>query len=83
MSTLQKEGEGSSRNPTNMGHRPSKIKARPYEIPPPTISSTVTIKFGVLIVGRANAGKTSLLQRVCNITNSPIVWQGNKGVCGI
>ncbi|KAH9024674.1 hypothetical protein EDB84DRAFT_1230362, partial [Lactarius hengduanensis] len=32
-------------------------------------------KFRVLIVGRANAGKTSILQRVCNTTNSPIVYR--------
>ena len=32
------------------------------------------VKFRVLIVGRANAGKTSILQRVCDTTESPITY---------
>ncbi|KAH9019998.1 hypothetical protein EDB84DRAFT_1565852 [Lactarius hengduanensis] len=31
------------------------------------------IKFRVLIIGRANAGKTSILQRVCETTESPVI----------
>ncbi|KAH9054716.1 hypothetical protein EDB87DRAFT_1568149 [Lactarius vividus] len=38
------------------------------------------IKFRVLIVGRADAGKTSILQRVCYTTNSPVVFRGNEEV---
>ena len=34
------------------------------------------IKFRVLIIGRANAGKTSILQRVCDTTDSPLVYRG-------
>ena len=34
------------------------------------------IKFRVLIIGRANAGKTSILQRVCDTTDSPIIYRG-------
>jgi GTPase SAR1 family protein len=30
----------------------------------------------VLIIGRANAGKTSILQRVCETTDSPVVYRG-------
>jgi GTPase SAR1 family protein len=33
------------------------------------------IKFRVLIIGRANAGKTSILQRVCETTESPIIYR--------
>ncbi|KAH9171506.1 hypothetical protein EDB89DRAFT_2096926 [Lactarius sanguifluus] len=33
------------------------------------------IQFRVLIIGRANAGKTSILQRVCDTTKSPIVYR--------
>ncbi|KAJ7112343.1 hypothetical protein C8R44DRAFT_798372 [Mycena epipterygia] len=33
------------------------------------------VKFRVLIAGRANAGKTSILQRVCDITNSPDTYR--------
>ena len=40
------------------------------------------LQFRVLIIGRANAGKTSILQRVCDTTNSPIIYRGNEEVCG-
>ena len=35
------------------------------------------IKFRVLIVGRANAGKTTILQRVCDTTESPKIYRMN------
>jgi GTPase SAR1 family protein len=38
--------------------------------------------FRVLIVGRANAGKTTILQRVCETTESPTVYRGNVEVRG-
>jgi GTPase SAR1 family protein len=30
-------------------------------------------RFRILVIGRANAGKTTLLQRVCRTTESPII----------
>ena len=36
---------------------------------------TPKICFRVLIIGRANAGKTSILQRICDTTESPAVYQ--------
>src|SRR6266404_2119995 len=33
------------------------------------------IKFRVLIIGRANAGKTTILQRVCDTTDSPNIYR--------
>ncbi|KDR68943.1 hypothetical protein GALMADRAFT_160725 [Galerina marginata CBS 339.88] len=33
------------------------------------------VKFRVLIIGRANAGKTSILQRVCETTESPVIYR--------
>jgi len=33
-------------------------------------------RFRILVVGRANAGKTTLLQRVCNTTENPEVFNG-------
>ena len=39
-------------------------------------------QFRVLIIGRANAGKTSILQRICETTNSPIIYRGNRRVRG-
>jgi len=38
------------------------------------------VQFRVLIIGRANAGKTSILQRVCNTTESPEIYRlGEQG----
>ena len=37
------------------------------------------IKFRVLIIGRANAGKTSILQRICGTTESPIICRSKDG----
>ena len=34
------------------------------------------IPFRVLIVGKANAGKTTILQRVCETTESPVIYRG-------
>ncbi|KAF8552618.1 hypothetical protein OG21DRAFT_1415761, partial [Imleria badia] len=36
-------------------------------------------KFRVLIVGRANAGKTSILKRVCETTESPKIYRVRDG----
>ena len=33
-----------------------------------------TKNFRVLIIGRANAGKTTILQRVCNTTEQPKIY---------
>jgi hypothetical protein len=33
------------------------------------------VKFRVLIIGRANSGKTSILQRVCDTTESPEIYR--------
>jgi GTPase SAR1 family protein len=38
------------------------------------------LRFRVLIIGRANAGKTSILQRVCDTTESPQIYRlGPRG----
>ena len=42
--------------------------------------TTERFQFRVLIIGRANAGKTSILQRICETTNSPIIYRGYKMV---
>jgi hypothetical protein len=33
------------------------------------------VRFRILIIGRANAGKTSILQRVCDTTESPEIYR--------
>jgi GTPase SAR1 family protein len=43
---------------------------------------TADVRFRVLVIGRANAGKTSILQRVCDTTESPKVYRGGEEVCG-
>ena len=42
-------------------------------------------RFRVLVVGRSNAGKTTLLQRVCNTTELPDIYnsKGEKVQCTI
>ncbi|KAF8264618.1 hypothetical protein EI94DRAFT_1738049 [Lactarius quietus] len=39
-------------------------------------------RFRVLIVGRANTGKTSILQRVCETTESPTIFRSREVVHG-
>jgi GTP-binding protein EngB required for normal cell division len=31
-------------------------------------------KFRVLVIGRANAGKTTILQRTCNTAEGPVIY---------
>jgi GTPase SAR1 family protein len=38
------------------------------------------LRFRVLVIGRANAGKTSILQRVCDTTESPKIYQKGEEV---
>ena len=35
-------------------------------------------RFRILVIGRANAGKTTLLQRVCNTDEDPCIYDENK-----
>ena len=34
-------------------------------------------RFRILIIGRANAGKTTILQRICNSTEEPEIFDGD------
>jgi hypothetical protein len=36
------------------------------------------VKFRILIIGRANAGKTTILQRICDTTESPKVYRADS-----
>ncbi|KAH9014508.1 hypothetical protein EDB84DRAFT_1423620, partial [Lactarius hengduanensis] len=38
------------------------------------------VQFRVLIIGRANAGKTSILKRICETTESPIIYREGEEV---
>ena len=35
-------------------------------------------RFRILVIGRANAGKTTLLQKVCNTTEDPCIYDDNN-----
>ena len=39
--------------------------------------------FRILVIGRANAGKTTLLQRVCNTTEDPCIYDDNKNMVSV
>ena len=39
--------------------------------------------FRILVIGRANAGKTTLLQRVCNTTEEPCIYDDNKNLVSV
>ena len=34
--------------------------------------------FRILVIGRANSGKTTVLQRVCNTTEDPCIYDENN-----
>ena len=41
-------------------------------------------RFRILVIGRANAGKTTLLQRVCNTTEDPCIYdKDNKNLVSL
>ena len=60
--------------PTNNTFAPMDTQLTPRRVP--------KIQFRVLIIGRANAGKTSILQRVCETTESPVIFRGRYEVLG-
>jgi len=39
--------------------------------------------FRILVIGRANAGKTTLLQRVCNTTEDPCIYDDDKNLVSL
>ena len=51
----------------------------PAPSPQQNLFRVPNVRFRVLIIGRANAGKTSILQRVCDTTESPKVYRLDGG----
>ena len=60
-----------------MGCLASKPIISPPSPPPPPRFPNVQLR--VLIIGRANAGKTSILQKVCDTTESPGIYRPGPG----
>ena len=68
------------------GTNQSKTHARPNSIAPMDAEQTSQTKprtipdlqFRVLVIGKANAGKTTILQRVCDTTESPMIYRRGK-----
>ena len=44
---------------------------------PPNLRKKYRV-FRILVIGRANAGKTTLLKRVCNTTDEPCIYDENQ-----
>ena len=76
-------GKWAERNQISQRHPPNGVTSR-YTVAPmgsqQSRPQTPEIQFRVLIIGRANAGKTAILQRVCETTESPIVYRGKEEV---
>ena len=68
------------------GSDQSKTHAGPNSIAPMDAKQTSQTKrrtipdlqFRVLVIGKANAGKTTILQRVCDTTESPMIYRQGK-----
>ena len=65
----------------------------PPVVAPPVVTPAVTVdleeaaklrakytRFRILVIGRANAGKTTLLKRVCNTTEEPSIYDKGKNL---
>ncbi|KAG1893498.1 uncharacterized protein F5891DRAFT_771438 [Suillus fuscotomentosus] len=54
-------------------------------LPSPMDPSKIREKIGrfrILVIGRANAGKTTILQRICNTQDKPKIYDSAGEECG-
>ncbi|KAI6125872.1 hypothetical protein EDD16DRAFT_381002 [Pisolithus croceorrhizus] len=88
-----------TRPPSSQGNTKGAVPASSVGVPMVTTSSETTYhldpsqakknvgrirRFRVLVMGRANAGKTTILQRVCNTTDQPEIFDAEgREVCGM
>ncbi|KAH9066208.1 hypothetical protein EDB87DRAFT_696152 [Lactarius vividus] len=88
--TTELPGQGQIRKVNRVNHRSrtgsnqsttlafSNQTPSPMDTQQPSRARIPTIRFRVLIIGRANSGKTTILQSVCETTRSPIIYQGER-----
>jgi GTP-binding protein EngB required for normal cell division len=60
--------------PSNSEIQPAQVAERQQRQARNPIPRLATNRFRVLVIGRANAGKTTILQRVCNTTEKPKIF---------
>jgi hypothetical protein len=65
-------------------------RSYPYSVTPTTMSNLDAYDlrakythFRILVIGRANAGKTTLLQRVCNTTEDPCIYDNDTNLVSL
>ena len=87
-------GLGSRSTPQSRSNFPSTVGAPPVVTTPPAAPTPAVIidpeeaaklrakytRFRILVIGRANAGKTTLLKRVCNTTEEPSFYNKDKNL---
>ena len=80
-------GLGSRSAPQSSPNSPSAVVAPPVVAPAVTVDLEEAAKlrakythFRILVIGRANAGKTTLLKRVCNTTEEPSIYDKGKNL---
>jgi len=76
-----------SLSPQSRPNSPSAVVAPPVVTPAVTVDLEEAAKlrakytqFRILVIGRANAGKTTLLKRVCNTTEEPSIYDKGKNL---
>jgi len=73
------------------GVTPTQLKSSLYltlPLPMATMSNPYDLRakythFRILVIGRANAGKTTLLHRVCNTTEDPCIYDDDKNLVSV
>ena len=87
-------GLGSRSTPQRHSNSPSTVVAPPVVTAPPATPTPAVIidpeeaaklrakytRFCILVIGRANAGKMTLLKQVCNTTEEPSIYDGDKNL---
>jgi len=71
---------GSQSTPQNHPNSPSAVVAVTVDLEEAAELRAKYTRFRILVIGRANAGKTTLLKRVCNTTEEPSIYDKGKNL---